>query len=627
MPETQTFNLLNPEEAQRQYRNNIGRSIEAYSPTHLVVAEAMQNALDAITQLPNRIPEGELNVSIDFNSGEVEVEDNGVGFPEKPELLVIGGTTKNKGAMGRVGVGSKVVLFSSEKFELHSNDGRKSFQIVLNEAHRFMEEGFNLELEQPFPNSTKKTNRGTKLIYRFPKKDGKNEKLIEFLDHIKTRLRITGEEVTGFSQLVKSDDSSNAAAKLIGMYLQRFTYAGDTQAPLGGREGLGKTKINLSVKCTDRENILDSFWSSLWGEDETQTYEFDPNYLIANQTVEMQKTRKPGLFHEALGLGGQNLERTASGFNITHYIDKDQFTQLLKDANGRPSKQLRLFEEKLFPKINCITLTISRIPLLENYLPGHARRVISANGVVTDHDIDISSGQNQQYVRCVDLVLDVDAELNYGKTHLTNSHLVGLCREFVNEAFSRTINYATQRFVGTIKARPDDLPEDKFWQRDDLGWGASFPIKKVPKDENDVISIFVGLLAQQRITDVHIYGFSQQDTYDARMLLKRDSDPDDLLDSPRESFLRTVEFKLNASSIIKDFESNIKDPEDIHLLIAWDQGRISGTRFTIDPIEHSDAYLASPQQVYPGATHFITDTRTGKQMQVLLLVKKIWHRG
>ena len=62
------FNLLNPEEAQRQYRNNIGRSIEAYSPTHLVVAEAMQNALDAITQLPGRQPEGHIHVSIDFNT-------------------------------------------------------------------------------------------------------------------------------------------------------------------------------------------------------------------------------------------------------------------------------------------------------------------------------------------------------------------------------------------------------------------------------------------------------------------------------------------------------------------------------------------------------------------------------
>ena len=52
---------------------------------------------------------------------------------------------KDKGAMGRVGVDLKVVLFSSEKFELHSSDGTKSFQIVLNEAYRFTEED-DLEL-------------------------------------------------------------------------------------------------------------------------------------------------------------------------------------------------------------------------------------------------------------------------------------------------------------------------------------------------------------------------------------------------------------------------------------------------------------------------------------------------
>ena len=47
MTETKTLNLFNPEELPRQYRTNIGRSIEAYSPTHLFVAEQIQ--------LPKRI--------------------------------------------------------------------------------------------------------------------------------------------------------------------------------------------------------------------------------------------------------------------------------------------------------------------------------------------------------------------------------------------------------------------------------------------------------------------------------------------------------------------------------------------------------------------------------------------
>ena len=87
----------------------------------------------------------------------------------------------------------------------------------------------------------------------------------------------------------------------------------------------------------------------------------------------------------------------------------------LQSTRGNVSQHLGDYEKHLFPRLNGIVLTIGRIPDFETYLPGGSARLISANGVITGHDINPTSGRNQEYVRCLDLVIDVNAELNYQK--------------------------------------------------------------------------------------------------------------------------------------------------------------------------------------------------------------------
>lgn len=57
----------------------------------------------------------------------------------------------------------------------------------------------------------------------------------------------------------------------------------------------------------------------------------------------------------------------------------------------------------------------------------------------------------------------------------------------------------------------------------------------------------------------------------------------------------------------------------MHLLVAWEQGSIQGSRFSLESIEHSNAYKSSPKKVFSGATHYLNDNKSGKQLQVLLL--------
>ena len=126
------------------------------------------------------------------------------------------------------------------------------------------------------------------------------------------------------------------------------------------------------------------------------------------------------------------------------------------------------YREKLFPKINGILLTIARIPHFEQFLPSGSQRVISANGVVTTHEVDLTRGRNQAYIRCFDLVIDVNASLNYGKSQLADTHLVSRIRRFINDAYATTIQTAASKWVGRVESSDDDEQYDVFLSRESL---------------------------------------------------------------------------------------------------------------------------------------------------------------
>lgn len=623
MPE---FDLLNPAELIAEtYRRQISHTIDAYSVSHVVVGEALQNAMDAIAV--DKPKEGGLiTISMNFDNSEVSVLDNGIGFPPEPKLLVLGGSRKQgvKSVAGLVGVGIKVTMFSSCQFTIKSRTQGSSWRIVVDDADRFADQSqLSLPIPHPFPDDHEPLpHKGTLVIAKFRKpSDPENWKMRQFLDlvisnTVQPDLGTDG----GFLKTIRSAPSSiNRACYLLASYLCRFTYAGDTLRPLGGRDGLENAKIRIVLRCSNPGETLGDPWGELWGEDPEISYEFTPRYLRVDETVKLTKAMRPPIFDDAIGKGGTALDITHRGFNVLEYIDNEGYEKLLQNRNGQLPKNIDRFREQLFPKINCIYLAIGRIPSFHDYLPGGSRRVLAANGVVTDHELNIISGQNQQYVRCIDLVIDVDAELNYGKTHITNMHLVGLTRDFLNEAYRRTLQTASSRFVGKVLQDDDNDKEDIFFDRVPLGIPGFINVR-TPRDENDVISLFAELTARGVLQSYVIFGFSQSDPYDSRMVIRRECDRADLLDDPKRDELKVVEFKLIAASIVRDFESEQKDPKEVDLIIAWDEGDItSSARFSFEDIQHSKAHKASPQRVFPNVGRFLSDNKRAIEVQVLFL--------
>ena len=146
----------------------------------------------------------------------------------------------------------------------------------------------------------------------------------------------------------------------------------------------------------------------------------------------------------------------------------------------------------------------------------------------------------------------------------------------------------------------------------------------MPRDENDVIALFFELIGRGYIQGYQSFGLSQRDQYDGRFLIHRSGDKKPPKEPQDDRQLSAIEFKITASQLIQDLERENKDPTELKLLIAWDEGSSNSDQFGFADIEHS-AYF--PERVYNGVTRYIQNTKSGAQIQVLLLKSILENKG
>lgn len=615
------LDLLAPFGAEQLLRQNyvhqLRQTINAYMPSYIFVGEALQNALDAVRD--GGPGNHRIDVLMDFDERSVKVRDSGPGFPDKPNLLFLGGGDKQgRGLAGMVGVGLKVVLFSSDRFMLRATNAEQSLKVEIEGAHRYgdtpppaitLPEPDHLPID-PSPVIT--TGTGTVMEYRFPAGAGNTSGIPE--QYLRDVLddsfsRSTPDFHDSLDNAVAKKEFPSRLAALVASHLRRFLYLGSTV----DRAEFKKLTVQVTVKGSAAS--LGPLADLADGKTSV-TFDVPPNYFTVDTALGWAKAPKPVVQSNALGDGGSNLSRTKLGFNRVVYSTAEDFKLLLTDARGKLSAQYGEYEAKLFGKLNSVTVTVGRIPQFNTYLPGGSRRVISSRGVVTQHSIEISSGQNQQYVRCIDLVVEVDADLNYGKTLLTDMHLVSNVRKFVNDAYRATLQNAARNYVGTIHtSTPDPVP---FWSRTRLTDAGTLTVATVPYDENDVIALCFELCGRGVINWIRWFGLSSWDRYDARAVIKRDGDRDDLLDDPKETDLRIVEFKLRGARIARDFDREEKVMADIDLIICYEVDDSPIDSFQV--VAWNDSAACQNGEVpYPGVVTVLLDTVTGREVQILAL--------
>ena len=619
------LDLLNPLDLHEHYRHQLKQTINAYNPTQIVLGEVLQNAIDAIVEVDDGVSH-EINIDLDLDQKAVTVTDTGIGFPNDPSLLFLGGGTKRSGnrkLFGLVGVGIKVVLFSSKEFRLRASSNQGAFRYEISDAYQFEKDPpRNLHAPTQFRDDLSPLNKGTEVYYCFPEHTAHN--LVEqFIQNMYDQCLPRGND-SDFGKTLKLAVErgfyENRIAGLMAAFLRRYTYAGDILNYLGEKQELLNTTIYIHVTCSKPlANFGDKIGDLFDGRTQF-SFKTSPKYLLVSDTCNwVPKHDRPGLFNQSLGRGGTNATRTWKGFNICRYSDQEGYEKLITDKNGEFPKAVKEsieeYRDKLFPIINGILLTIGQIPLLEEFLPSGSQRVISANGVVTTHEVDLTRGRTQQYARSFDLAIDVNATLNYGKSQLTDTHLVNRVRRFVNDAYATTIQTAASNWVGRVNPPDNDEQYDFFLNRESLNI-PELAIKKVPRDENDVIALFFELLGRGYIDGYQSFGLSQVDPYDGRFILRRSGDKTDPIIPSDDRQLSAIEFKVTASLLIQDLEREAKNPRELKLVIAWEEGSLNSDQFGFVDITHSRYY---PDNVYPRVTRYLQDTKSGSQIQILLL--------
>ncbi|MGM0806460.1 MAG: hypothetical protein ACQET8_17085 [Bacillota bacterium] len=613
-------NLLNPSNyVQVNYIHQLQQTINAYSRVLIVLGEAVQNALDAVCDLPNGVTKGKIEVLLDLDSNKIIVKDNGKGFPEDVSLLFLGGTRKNGVKLkGKVGVGIKVTLFSSDIFSIRSRTEEKAWKLEVKEARNFASlSEISIPVSLPDDPQPLESN-GTEITYVLPQRE-----IDELINQIVGESLNEQNLSAGFGTVIENELFPSPIATLISSYFRRNTYVGDVLAQFNEQSNFPPEGIDIEVKIKSN-NLQERFPEqivNLFGSQPEQTFYINPTYLTVDETVDLipRGRRKPTIFHDRLGPGGSALVRT-DGFNTITLTQINEFEELLRDQRGNLPSSVEKFNQRLFPNINAIYIAIGRIPEFNKFLPGGSKRQLSCNGVITSHSIDFTSGRNQEYVRCIDLVVDLDADLNYGKTHITNSHLVKLVKEYINEVYSRTLQKATGTFVGKLVSH-DDEDDQIYTGRVDLGIDELIT-RKTPNDENDVIALFFELAGKGLFNDYRFFGLSQSARYDGKGVIVRPADRGNsatILNPQDDSRLRNIEFKLFARDLVKDFDRNQKFASEVPIVIAWDMGTYESQQYGVYDIEDSNAYSASPQKVFPYTTKYIYDTRGIAEVQILLL--------
>ena len=512
------YNLLNPQNLQDNYRHQLRETIDAYNPTQIVLGEVLQNAIDAIVEANDGVPH-QININLDLDQSAVTITDNGGGFPNDPELLFLGGGTKrcgNRKLFGLVGVGIKVVLFASKEFCLRANSDNGAFRYEVLNAYKFDNNPPpDLTVPSQFEADPSPLSDGTEVHYRFPG-DVTDNLVGQFIEHMYDQCLLQGNN-DGFGKTLKSAVEhgfyENRIAGLMAIFLRRFTYAGDVLNCLGEKQELSQTTIQTYVTCSNPSEAFGEEIGNLFDGKTEFSFKIDLKYLLFSDTYNWaSQENRLGLFEIPLGPGGTSLPRVARGFNTLLYNSVTDYEQLVTGTNGqiptRVRKSMAEYREKLFPKINGIFLTIARIPDFEEFLPGGSQRMISANGVGTIHEVDLTRGRNQAYIRCFDLVVDVDAKLNYGKSQLKDRYLVNRIRRFVNDAYATTIQTASANWVGKQTSN-DDETYDSFLTRPDIDV-PQLATKKVPQDENDVIALFLNYLAKNISKVTRVSGYHRE---------------------------------------------------------------------------------------------------------------------
>ena len=604
------------------YIRTVHRTVQTYDIELRVLLELVQNSIDAIRKNPH-IDQGKIVVTVDVPTGTVTVEDNGIGFPRREDLLFLGGTDKSDdpSQLGKIGVGLKAVIFSTKHFSIRSTTDAYDFQFEVSGAANALEHATQNPDVPLIPNRLNQTPRVpsesvTKTIVT-AKFDPSN--IIEWLSTVHQAVfevdELRGPESTAAQWLYEwGAPFKTKAEAMLSLYLQTAPYVGDVQQLLTG----SKRRIEVVLRVTvgddaqhlfqDFPNLVETFTNGPVEEVTVDCQYADYERLL--KEIPPRKRRTTIYTHPIPPGGGHLGDTLRDSIWINRLTTPQEIDALLTDNRDRIHWE---GIEALRDSINGIYLVLGAPEILRSFIPGGPVRQISARGIQTAHPFVTPRGaRHELFVPRIHMLIDVDEDLNYGKRHLTNGWAVKRANDFFSAAYSHTLFHATSQLSSDTR-RPRNPDDRTYVGLDALGIDST--LYKEPAVEQDIVALFFDLAGRGVFEGYRVYGLSQVQTYDGRFLAR----------SPRNSEwpsptaddrLYALEFKYRIDALATDIVNEVKNSTEIALAIAWEcEWQDPSGRFKI--IDPDVSQTGSDNRLFPGVNGVLFDSRANSEIQLI----------
>ncbi len=591
------------------------RTVETYPEDWIVVYELLQNAQDAIQT--SDTDRGTVHIAMDLSEEKITVSDDGAGFPHDIYLLGLGGTDKDVSSPdtewlnGKQGVGLKAVIYCTEYFRITSVINGKKWVAEAKNARTYLD-GKDPPFAADTPEDVDEPN-GTVVECTFP--DGKLSRFVaslfrRYIDHI--------DDVLG--QTVRSK-----LEKAIEYHFRTYAYAGCVNRLLG-LSGPKEMQICVSISgitelddfprkvadilehdgplsCTfsnmhwDIADAVNTAPSGKWRPTVLSTHEAPERGDIARRTPDYLWTCK-------MTRSGEYVTLLRNKW-LTNPIDVDGYADFFEQVSG-------------------IYIVVGSKTAFTKFNPGGPRQFLAATGIPSAHKLQPPArGADATYVtNNIHFVINLKADLNYGKQMITNTRLVGRASDFFKDAVRATLRNIAQNIVGAAveTGTADDVEritegETDIIQRPDLGL-TELSIRKEPADENLVIALFYELIGRGHIRDILTYSLHGRMTYDGRFVGKLSSQ-DEIPPPQTDNDLHNLEFKVHLADLIKDFEEGTKNPQNIQLVVVWDR-RLRGKQHP-DYQVNEIAQTAEEDRRFHRVQHVLKCNRTQRNIQLIVL--------
>jgi hypothetical protein len=546
-----------------QIRSNIERIISSYRHIWDIYTELLQNSADAIIEQfgEENISQGKITLDINPDKRIVIITDNGVGIEESTisKILVTGKSLKrerNSGKFGFMGYGFTFVAFQSESLQIESIKNGKKASRTYRDLYKFVYSASDIpnseEEESGYQAQDTNENNGTKIIIKFP---------LEFPDEV------VNESIAATFRIAKSDETIKAVLR--------------TRSIVG---------------------ILDPVFNT------NNCFEFC--LLINGKNVEI----KTGY------LTIREVVNSVLNSNYQQFFDRDAYEMFVKQTEILPitiREQARkaivldeIIDDVKIGKINPLHSRIFISATSKSHINQYNDRFRHENGVSYDFALEhglwlaicgmpigvcLDPFEHSNYLPYTVIVdikdMSIRKELDAGRKGISAYRMKQITQTVLELLKDRNFIKYRRYIVGGGDSRinnplydPKEALTNIFQSKK---WFDSVLTQKYlpPVEEQEVISLFVELVAQKFLKGYYLKILSGYQVYDGLYEYRLEQTPEvEYSDSNRLGIYKNIfsanggslkkeiliEFKKELNGIYKDISSNKKDITHVDILVVWD---------------------------------------------------------